>query len=54
MSRELDPKLNQTGYPNGAPEALPDDELDIDPAEFFDPEEFGIRQRPAPLIENHE
>jgi len=30
--------------PAGAVETAADDLADIDPAEFFDPEEFGIRR----------
>jgi hypothetical protein len=41
----FDQKVQAAGA-NELPRDVPDDELvDIDPADFWDPEEFGIRQR---------
>lgn len=49
MSREVPHNFNEKVKRADAPELpreIPDDELvDIDPADFVDPEEFGIRQR---------
>jgi hypothetical protein len=45
MSRDPGPKPDEKIVPDGAPEAAEDDLLDIDPADFFDAEEFGVKQR---------
>ena len=42
MDREPNPKPDDEFVPDGAPEAADDDFSDIDPADFCDPEEFGI------------
>jgi hypothetical protein len=45
MDRELAPKVDEK-YPGAGSFELPEDDLlDIDPADFVDPEEF-ISQRP--------
>ena len=46
MSRKQDQELNQNVDPDSAPEAPPDDLADIEPAELYDPEEFGVHRRP--------
>lgn len=47
MGRGDTPNLDESGMLAGAVEPATDDLADIDPAELFDPEEFGIRrQRP--------
>jgi len=46
MSRRPDPKSDEKFVPDGAVEAAEEDLVEIDPADFFDPEEFRIdRQR---------
>jgi hypothetical protein len=45
MDRELTPKPDEKFGARGGFEAAEDDLLDIDPADFVDPEEF-ISQRP--------
>jgi hypothetical protein len=47
MSRGPDPKPDKKFVPDGAPEVAEDDLVDIDPADFFDPDEFRINQRRA-------
>jgi len=44
MSREVPHNFDEKVNGGGAPDPLPDDELDIDPADFFDPEEFGFKR----------
>lgn len=45
MGREQNQELDQNAALDGAPEASPDEVADIDPAELFDPEEFGVNRR---------
>ncbi len=44
MEREPAPKFDENMLPAGAVETAADELADIDPAEFFDPEELGIRR----------
>jgi hypothetical protein len=45
MDRELTPKSDETVSARGAFEAADDDLLEIDPADFVDPEEFISQRR---------
>jgi hypothetical protein len=45
MSRGPEPKPDEKYVPGGILEAAEDDLADIDPADFFDPEEFRVNQR---------
>jgi hypothetical protein len=47
MNREVNENLDHNYILPGAPDAPDADLLDIDPADFVDPEEFGIRQSQA-------
>jgi len=46
MGREPTQKPDDAFATDGTVEAVDEDFSEIDPAEFFDPEEFGIKQRP--------
>ncbi len=51
MEREPAPKFDENMLPAGVVETAADEFADIDPAEFFAPEEFGIRRS---LNQSHE
>lgn len=52
MEREPTQKSDENMLPDVAVEPAADDFTDIDPADFFDPEEFGIRR--SHINQSHE
>ena len=44
MAAEPDHKIGQKACSEDFVEAPPEEVFDVDPAELFDPEEFGIRR----------